>query len=392
MRIVHVLRAPMGGVLRHVRDLARAQAEAGHAVGLVCDVQGTQGYDEAALEALAPKLALGLHRVRMARSIGFADIASARKILKILRRLGPDAVHGHGAKGGVYARAIGRLANRNAPPARLYSPHGGSLHYDPESTAGKVYFAIERLLERHCETILFVADHERAAYRAKIGAPRCATRVVHNGLTPAEFTPVLTAPDAADFLFIGEMRRLKGPDLFVDALAALSDGGKTSVSAVMVGAGPDRAAIEARIAEAGLGDVVALRPPMPARAAFALARTVVMPSRAEAMPYIVLEALAAGRPLIATDVGGIAEIMGGHGDALIAPTLPDLTAAMAAALDDPGALGRRMPPVDTLRQRFSTAAMAEAITNACREALLQARKSPDRAVKRAIEPRSSNVS
>ncbi len=60
----------------------------------------------------------------------------------------------------------------------------------------------------------------------------------------------------------------------------------------------------------GLDSAITFFDPMPARQAFAMARTVVVPSRAEAMPYIVLETLAAARPLIATRVGGIPEILG----------------------------------------------------------------------------------
>lgn len=373
LTIVHVLRAPMGGVLRHVRDLADAQSAAGHRVGLICDVAGTAGYNEPMLAELAEGLALGLRRVPMARSIGPGDIGAARNILALLKKMEPDVVHGHGAKGGVYARAVGAMANRSRRPARLYSPHGGSLHYDPASRSGRLYFAVERMLERACETILFVADYERQTWRAKIGEPRCPTRVVHNGLAPCEFEPVPVAPDAADFLFIGEMRMLKGPDLFVDAIGALRGGPHPEVSGVMVGAGPDRDAIAGRIADAGLGDAIALRDPMPARQAFALARTVAMPSRAEAMPYIVLEALAAGKPLIASRVGGIPEIMGPENSALIAPEGAELTAAMDRALSEPDRLARQMPPVADLRARFSVGTMADAIIEAYREALARAR-------------------
>lgn len=373
LTIVHVLRAPMGGVLRHVRDLATAQSAAGHRVGLICDVAGTDGYNEMMLQDMAGALALGLHRVPMARSIGVGDIGAARRVLATLRSIGPDVVHGHGAKGGVYARATGALANRSRRAARIYSPHGGSLHYDPASRSGRLYFAVERMLERACETILFVADYERATYRAKIGQPRCATRVVHNGLTPPEFEPVPPAPDAADFLFIGEMRMLKGPDLFVEAIAALRAGGDGAARGVMVGAGPDRDAIAAHIADVGLGDAIALRDPMPAREAFALARTVVMPSRAEAMPYIVLEALAAGKPLIASHVGGIPEILGKGNAALIAPERDALTAAMGKVIGDPDWLPAQMPRTADLRAHFSADAMAEATIDAYREALSGAR-------------------
>jgi hypothetical protein len=78
----------------------------------------------------------------------------------------------------------------------------------------------------------------------------------------------------------------------------------------MVGDGDDKPRYQARIDMLGLGERVKMLDAMPARKAFAMARTVVIPSRAESMPYIVLEAVAAGRPVISTKVGGIPEILG----------------------------------------------------------------------------------
>ena len=92
------------------------------------------------------------------------------------------------------------------------------------------------------------------------------------------------------------------------------------------------------------GAAVAFLPPMPAREAFALARTVVVPSRAESMPYLVLEAAAAGVPLIATDVGGIPEILAGETERLVPPgDAGALAAAMRRALDAPGQHAPRKP-------------------------------------------------
>ena len=78
----------------------------------------------------------------------------------------------------------------------------------------------------------------------------------------------------------------------------------------MVGDGKDRARLIEQSAKAQTHRSIRFLMPMKARQAFRLAKVVVIPSRAEALPYIVLEALAAGRPVIASRVGGIPEILG----------------------------------------------------------------------------------
>ena len=295
----------MGGLFRHVRDLALAHEATGHRVGVVCDAAGTAGYNETMVRELETHVSLGVTRLPMQREVGPRDLFDARNILKVFKELRPDVLHGHGAKGGAFARAAGSLVRADrSRVARLYSPHGGSLHYDPDSAAGRVYFRVERMLERVTDRILFVAEFERRVYAEKIGEPRCAWSVNHNGLRDEEFTPVEQAADAADFLFLGEFRMLKGPDLFLEAIAALRGGGN-AVRAVLVGDGPDAQRVRQMARDLGLDGAVAFHPPMPARQAFALARTFVMPSRAEALPYVVLEALGAGVPVIATNVGGI---------------------------------------------------------------------------------------
>lgn len=370
LRIVHVLRAPMGGLFRHVRDLAEAHAAEGHAVGIICDEAGTPGYNEAMVGELAASLPLGLRRAAMQREVGMGDVFGARNILKIIKELQPDVLHGHGAKGGVYARALGSLVRaERSRVARLYSPHGGSLHYASNSRSGRIYFRVERMLEKLTDHILFVADFERRAYAEKIGDPKCPWSVNYNGLRDAEFEPVEPAADAAGFLFLGEMRMLKGPDLFLQALAALRAGGHPNATAIMVGDGPDAAAIRTMAQNLGLGEAVAFHPPMKARDAFARARVFVMPSRAEAMPYVVLEALGAGIPMIASAVGGIPEIFGSDTSGLVAPDTGSLTDAMEAALADPAALKAAMPSRETLMARFSASTMAANALAAYRQAL-----------------------
>lgn len=365
LNILHVLRAPVGGLFRHVVDLARGQAARGHRVGLIADATTGAERAEAALRALAAELAFGVLRIPMSRHLGWRDVAARRLVAMRVQACAADVVHGHGAKGGAYARLC--------PPGRairVYTPHGGSLHYRPTSPAGLLYLSLERILLSRTDLLLFESAYGRDVFRARIGAPACRARVVHNGVSDAEFAPIATEPGATDLVFVGELRMLKGVDVLIDALALLARQGRRS-TATIVGDGPDAERFRARAKAAGLGDSIRFPGPMPARAAFARGRVLVVPSRAESLPYIVLEAGAAAMPLIATAVGGIAEIFGPDADRLvpaqdaaalaraIRSTLADLPAAQAAA--------RRLQA--RIRAGFSVDSMTDRILAAYTEAL-----------------------
>lgn len=373
LSILHVVRSPVGGVWRHIEDLATAQDEAGHAVGLVCDSVTAGAFEEKRIAALAEKLKLGLARLVMRRGIGPADLAAAFAVARHAGRMQADVIHCHGAKGGVYGRLAATIERRRGRcVAAFYSPHGGSLHFDPGSLSGRVYFTVERALERLTDGLVHVSAYEAETYRRKVGAPRCPASVVVNGLRPEEFEPVRPTLDAADLLFIGTLRDLKGIDVYLNALILLRDRGR-AFKALVVGSGEpeDERRYHEMVVASGLGERVTFMPPMPAREAFALARIVVVPSRAESMPYLVLEAVAAGRPLIATHVGGIPEILQGEVDSLVAPGDP---AALADAIGHALAVPDRVAAEamlrrDRVRQKFSLAAMAGRVEGIYRAAL-----------------------
>ena len=375
LRIIHLFRAPVGGLFRHVADLLGEQSRAGHAVGIVCDSSTGGEFEARALAALADRLALGLIRLPMRRQIGPADLLASQRVLARLRIIAPDVIHGHGAKGGAYARPIATWLGRRRPIARIYTPHGGSLHYDPKSLRGRIYFAAERLLERMTDAIIHVSAFEAETYRAKVQPPRCRMQVIFNGLRAEEFEPVTARPGACDFLFLGEFRPLKGVDVLLEAIARLA---RESVrpSANFVGPQEGRDAYRALAARLGISELVAFNGPMPARDAFATARAIVVPSRAESLPYVVLEAIAAGVPIIATRVGGIPEIFGPHADKLIpAGDAGALSAALKAFLADPArARADAQACRAWLQPRFDIKTMQHEVCALYREVL--ARKPP----------------
>jgi len=368
---MHCFRSPVGGIFRHVRDLIDEQVAADHKIGVICDNNTGGDFEEGLLAELEPKLALGLHRLSMERAIGTRDAAVAWKLYRDVKNLNLDVLHSHGAKGGAYARIIGTpLRFRSPLPVRLYCPHGGSIHYDRNSVGGRVFFALERLMERFTDRLIFVSEYERRGYLEKVGEPPCPSSLVFNGLKPAEFEPVTPKPDATDFLFIGMMRDLKGVDLFLEALPSICEKLKRPVSATLIGDGPDIEKYKRRVREFSSEITARFLDPMPVRDAFELGRVMVVPSRAESMPYIVLEALAAQCALIATNVGGVPEIYGEHAAALVEPdNASALAKKMAGVTDGSIALPPAAEMAETLLDRFSAKTMANSVMVAYRATL-----------------------
>ncbi len=372
LRIVHILRSPMGGLFRHVLDLCEAQIARGHRVGIIADDSTGGRHAAAILTALAPRLALGLTRIPMHRDPHPSDLLAMRRVSRVLDAAAPDVVHGHGAKGALYARLPALLPFAPSRPIRVYTPHGGSLHYDRHSAKGILVLGIERLLARKTDLILFESLYAADRFRAIVGQPSHLVRIVHNGLGAAEFTPVTPHPDAAEVVYVGEMRHLKGVDVLLEALAQLTSSGGRPVRAVLVGSGPDRDHFIALAEQWGLAGAITFRDPMPARDAFALGQVLVVPSRAESLPYIVLEAAAAQVSILASRVGGIPEIFGGAEDNLVPAGDPAaLASALAVRLAEPPRhrVAAAVALSRFIETRFAVGSMADDVIAGYRDAL-----------------------
>ncbi|HAT88035.1 MAG TPA: glycosyl transferase [Rhizobiales bacterium] len=314
LRIVHCVRSPFGGIFRHILDLAHQQHHEGHDVGLILDSETCSPFEAAKIEAETTSLTLGVAKFPIKRQIGPGDLMAFWRMYKALKAMKPDVVHTHGAKGGALGRTVASCLPQK--PVRLYCPHGGSLHYDKDSLKGKIFFGLERMLEKITDSLVFVSEYEMRSYFAKVGQPKVSWNLTYNGLRDHEFTPIPADEQAYDFLMIGQLRDLKGPDLFIDALKMLHNQGKKA-TALIVGSGEDEEKYRSMVREYGLEAHVTFSKPMPAIQAFAKTHCVVVPSRAESMPYIVLEAIGAQKPLIATQVGGIPEIFGDQAHVLV---------------------------------------------------------------------------
>jgi glycosyltransferase involved in cell wall biosynthesis len=359
LRILHAVRAPVGGIFRHILDLANGQADRGHHVGIIADSLTGGARAEAALAEIAPRLKLGVRRVAIHRDPHPADILIWAHFMYLIWRLKPDVVHGHGAKAGAFIR----LKARSKRSIRVYTPHGGSLHYPLNTLKGAIYSRLERVLMNNTDLFLFESAFARDTYQRTIGTPtRGLVRCVFNGVTADEFDPVVLASDATDIVYVGEFRHIKGADLLIDAVARLRADGKP-VTLTLAGDGEEVGYLEAQVQKHSLAEAVRFIGHVKARYGFSKGKLLVVPSRGDSMPYVVIEAAAAGVPMVAANVGGIPEIFGTHADALFAPNMVGAMAdAIEAALDDPAAaLARARSLRERIFMHFSQKAMVEGV-------------------------------
>lgn len=296
-----------------------------------------------------------LHPLPVGRQISAHDAAALAKLVRLVRRA--DVVHVHSSKAGFLGRlaAAVRLRTRSV----LFTPHAWSF-WAASGALRSGYVGLERIAARWCRTIVVVADAERrAGLEARIGAA-AQYRVVHNGIDTAKFD-LPRRPVRGRVVAIGRLARQKRPDLVVHAVARLRER-RADIEVLLVGDGPERPAVERLVTELGLGGQVQLlgnRDDVPEL--LATAESAVLASDYEGCPLSVLEAMAAGVPMVATRVGGVPELLAdGITGRLVEPGQPDaLAAAIGDLLDDSalrdslGSEARRVARECFTRERMS---------------------------------------
>jgi glycosyltransferase involved in cell wall biosynthesis len=227
-------------------------------------------------------------------------------------------------------------------------------------------------------------------FDAEVGDETRLRRIVVNGLRPSEFQPVAPNADAAEFVYVGELRAVKGVDILLEATARL--GARTRPPTLaLVGSGPEKDRLKELARSLGVLDRVSFPGVMSFRKAMALGRILVAPSRLESLPYVVLEAAASRVPIVATAAGGVPEIFGPFADRLgPCGDAIDLARRMANALDqDPSQ--REAEAADLSRfvaGRFTIESMADGVLTGYRDALARRRDKTVSAAAQPLQPRA----
>lgn len=312
MRVLHVMEATIGGTRRHLVDVARGQLQRGLDVHLAVATQRDPDFP-ADLEALEREGAQ-IVRLPMCREVRpTRDAADYRSLVRELRARRPALVHTHSSKAGVLGRAA---SLRTGIGARVHTPHAFAFLF--EALFGPLrrdlYRRVERWLAARTDRVVAVSPSEARTFEASGVVPRERIRMVPNGIDPAPFTDAEPAdlatlgldPRRVTLVVVGLVYPAKGQDL---ALRALAGPGCEELQLVVVGPG-ELGELEQLAKSLGLSERVRCTGPRrDVPAWLAAADALLLPSRWEGLPYVVLEAMAAGLPVVSTPVDGARDLV-----------------------------------------------------------------------------------
>ena len=304
IRVLHVTEASNAGVGAHVLDLMEGLAPHGVDAHLAYSPNRVDDHFRDRLEQLPRK---SCSAIVMKRAPHWSDVAASRAIQQCIDRYGPfDVIHAHSTKAGGLCR-VGRIPSRAKV---IYTPHGiYSMNPSANGMARRLVRAAERNLADRCHAVIAVSPEEQR-HMTDIGIPEEKIKMIANGLKPIQWPSRHQARQelgidqrAIVFGFLGRLASQKNPLLLIRAFSLIKDV-DPSMRLAIVGIGPLEAKcrelakalhLEGRIDWLGFKTA---QQTMPAFDVF------VIPSNYEGMPYVMMEAVSLGLPVIATRVGG----------------------------------------------------------------------------------------
>ncbi len=321
MRVLQLLTQGRGGPVDHAVEVAVELARAGHESHLV----GPAG------ERLRAAADRGV-QVHVAEVASKTDLAGARAVAGVVRRVRPDVLHLQDRRAGL----VGRVIAAQAAVPTVYTLHGvpdqlaplvaGNLEVAPARARDRLaYLRLERLLASGPRSAVVTPCEALAIYaREHVGVRSDRVHTVYNGVSRELLAqpprPVAEASGRLDALWLGLMEPVKRVGDLVAAAARLPE-----ITLTLVGDGPERPRIEAAVAAAGSAARVRFAGFQAEPASYLRdADVFVLCSAAEACPMALLQAMASGTPVLATRVGGVPEIVRHGVDGfLVEPGRPD---------------------------------------------------------------------
>jgi glycosyltransferase involved in cell wall biosynthesis len=361
LRILQIVESAATGVGRHVIDLVSAAEEVGHVVDVI--------YSPLREDDLFRKSRAGtpsqFTAVEMRRAPGPGDMAALWKVQQKIARSGPyDIIHGHSSKGGMMARLVG--IGRSA--SVLFTPHAIST-LDPtlKPIPRFVYHRGEWTLALLTDAIIAVSGDERD-HIVQLGVPARKVVLIANATDAPVSGPreeirrqLNLLPDQVAIGFVGRLSRQKAIDVMIEAFARINPPGRAKL--IVIGEGEAGEAARQRAAELGRAEDIVWLGSVDARWYYSAFDILALPSLYEGFSYTALEAFGAGLPIIASEVGGIRDIViDGQTGIIVKPgDVNALTASLSRVVHDAD-----------VRARFAAATSAQFAKTGGRQRMVDA--------------------
>ncbi|XQU73565.1 Glycosyltransferase family 1 protein [Cupriavidus sp. H18C2] len=331
LNVMIVAEAAAGGVATHLADLVRGLAALGEHVHLA--VPAGDRLDPAVIDASVRHCCASVTCLPMPRRIGWRDVPAWWNLSRLLARVRPDIVHSHSSKAGVLARAC------RGPWRQVYTPHAlYTLNPSLSRLQRRVFGGVEALLGRHrTDRLIAVSQTEARHAQESLGIPSSRIVTIPNGVQPV----CLLGRDAARaalglhptrFMvgFVGRFAHQKGLDRLVRVAELLQADVGGALEFALIGTG-DLQAAAGRPVERLPANVRVIGRVDHARKYLSAFDVLLVPSRYEGFPYVYLEAMAAGLPIVTARVAGASELVDAEQIGLVVVNQDD-PQAMAGAV------------------------------------------------------------
>lgn len=315
INILQIAGEPVGGIRKHLHSLLLGLNKDIFKQGYVYSTVKTDKQFQTELTMLEEYLGNNIYPLVIKKRPDISDFINIWKLRKIVMENNINIIHGHGAKGGFYARILGYLCNVKV----IYTPHGGSVHKMFSLFEDWLYTSVEKRLLKSTDCILFESKYAFDAFYSKVKRMPKKWLINYNGIAPLNLNDVAIQANnirlkssnkiEVNIGLFGMLRSLKGQIYAIQAIAELVKKGR-HVALHLYGDGIDRIGLENYVMALGLQENVFFYGEVSSVELYIYKMDIiVIPSLFESFPYIALEVCALKKPIIASKVGGLSEII-----------------------------------------------------------------------------------
>lgn len=325
-----ITKSEQGGAQTHVAQLTEYLLSHGHQVAVM---SAPGGWLEDEVKRLGgqflsnPFLDNTMNPLKLWRA--------GRQFLKAVRDVEPDIVACHSTIAGL----VGRFALRGCIPT-VFTAHGWGFTQGTSLLRRFFLIPLERIAGRFTARVICVSQNDADLAKRFAIAPEKKIVKINNGVASLQSKNRDHDKRTLEITFIGRLAPPKDPSLLVGAVKRLPAALQEKIHMSIIGDGPQRHDLQTLIKRLLLGNRVALLGALPRQSVLSFfdehTDIFVLVSRFEGFPYTILEAMAAGIPVVATDVGGVKEAVGGDAGIIIPPNDGDaLRQALTTLIQDP---------------------------------------------------------